>query len=81
MAKPRTCRSLRHNPLPSRENKLIRDPPGPFTKDSNTLIPPLAVFWVQTPTLAPPPNSAPSSTKELCQQLLKIYVATVKLLE
>ena len=72
-----TCHNPRHNPPSGGENEPVGDPPGASTKGSNTstLSPP--VSWAQTP--AQPP--VPSSTEELCQQLLKTYAATVNLLE
>ena len=77
MAGARTCRSPRRNLLPGGEDKPARSLPGAPTKGSNilTLSPP--VSWAQTPAQLP----VPSSTKKLCQQLLKTYVATVKLLK
>ena len=77
MAGARTCRSHRCKPPPGGKDEPAGGLPGTPTKGSNTstLFPP--VSWAQTP--AQP--LVPSSTKEMCQQLLKTYAAAVKLLE
>ena len=77
MAGARTCRSPRRNPLPGGEDEPAGGPPGAPTKGNNTPIPSPPVSRAQTP--AQPPVL--SSTKKLCQQFLKTYAATVKLLE
>ena len=76
MAGSRTGRSSRHNPFLDSKDELTGGSPGAPTKNNTTLTLSLPVSWAQT--LAPPP--VPSSTKKLCQQLLKTYTATVKLL-
>ena len=74
---------IRHSPCCNShlggEDKLARGPLGAPTKGSNTPTLSSPVSWAQTP--ASPPALAPSSTEKLCQQLLKSYTATVKLLE
>lgn len=72
MAKLRTYRSPRHNLPLGNEDKLARDLLGALTKDSNTstLFP--AVFWTQTPILAPPPVLPPAPA----QVLPKSYVSS-----
>ena len=77
MAGARTCRSLRRNHLPGNKDEPAGGPSGALNKGSNTPTPSLPVFRAQTP--APP--LVLSSIEELCQQLLKTYAATVKLLE
>ena len=83
MAGSYTYHSLCHNPPPGGENELARGPSGVPTKNNNILISFLSVFRAQisapTPALTPAP--APSSIKELCQQLLKIYAAIFPLLK
>ena len=81
MAKARIHRSLRRNSPPDNEDEPARGPPGAPTKDSNTptFFPP--VSWAQTLALTPAPPQVPSFTEKLCQQLLKTYTVTVKLLE
>ena len=81
MAGVRTCCSLYHNSPPGGEDELARGPLGAPIKDSNTPTLSLSIFWAQTSAPAPPLAPASSSTKELCQQLLKTYAATVKVLE
>lgn len=63
------------------KNKLPGDLPGALIKGTNTPTPFPAVFQAQTPvpTLAPAPTI--SSIEKLCQQFLKTYTATMKLLE
>ena len=77
MAGARICRNHRHNLPLGGEDELTGGPLEAPTKGSNTPSPSPPVFWAQTP--APPP--VPTSTKELCQQLLKTHAPTVKLLE
>ena len=79
MAGPRICRSFHHNLPLSRKDELKKNPSKAITKSTNTLLPSLAISQAQTP--APALALAPSSSKKLCQQLLKTYAATVKLLE
>ena len=79
MAEVRTCRSPCRNLLPSREDELVGGPLGAPTNDNNTLTLSPPISWAQTPAQSPAP--VPSSTKFLCQQLLKSYAATVKLLK
>lgn len=79
MAGPRTCRSPYHNPSLSDKDELIGDLLRVFIKGSNTPTLSLTVFWAQTP--APTPAPALNSIEKLCQQLLKTYGATFKLLE
>ena len=81
MAKIRTCHSFRHNPPLDGEDELARGSLRASIKDNNTSTPSPAIFWAQTPAPALPPALAPSSIKELCQQLLKTYAAIVKLLK
>ena len=81
MAGARARRSPRRNPPPGGEDEPAGGPPRAPTKDSNTPTPFPLVSRAQTPALALAPPPVPSSTEELCQQLLKIYAATVKLLE
>lgn len=66
--------SLCCNSLLSGENKLAA---AALTKNSNIFIPIPVVFWAETSTLA----SIISFINKLYQQLIKIYLATVKLLE
>ena len=77
MAGARARRSPRRNPPPGGEDEPAGGPPGAPTEGSNTPTPSPPASRSQTP--APPP--VPSSNEELCQQLLKTYAATVKLLE
>ena len=81
MAGTRSRHSLCYNPSPGGEDEPARGLPGAPTKDNNIFTPSPPVSRAQTPalTLAPPP--VPSSTEKRCQQLLKTYAATVKLLE
>ena len=81
MAGARTCYSSCHNPPLNGKDELVGGPPGAPTKDSNTPTPFPLVSWAQTPALTPAPPQVLSSTKELCQQLLKTYAAIGKLLE
>ena len=81
MAGARTCCSPCRNPLPGSKDEPARGLPGVFTKDSNTSTPFLPVSQAQTPAQTPATPPIPSSTEELCQQLLKTYAATVKLLK
>ena len=81
MAEPYTCRSPCHNLPPGGEDELVKGLPRAPTKDSNTFTPSLAVSLAQTSALASTLALAPSSTQEQCQQILKTYAATVKLLE
>ena len=77
MAGARTYYSPRRNPLPGGEDEPAGGPPGVPTEGSNTSTPSPLVSWAQIP--AQPP--VPISTKKVCQQLLKTYAATVKLLK
>lgn len=85
----RLRRSPRRNPpTDSADNKLADAPPRAPTKSSGSPAPTSqAPSYAPTlgPALAlalgPAPIVAPTSTKELCQQLMKTYAATVKLLE
>lgn len=79
MAGLETCQSsCRNSPLAS-EDKLTEAAP---IKGNNTLTATPATFWAQTPALAVF-SIAPTvnSIDELCQQLIKTYAATVKVLE
>ena len=69
--------SLYRNLSPGGKDERVKGLPGAPTKGSNTLTPFPPVSQAQTLT----PPLVLSSTKELCQQLLKTYAATVKLLE
>ena len=76
-----TCHSPRYNSPPSGKNELTGSPSKAFTENSNifTLFP--TISWAQILAPAAAPALALSSTKELYQQLLKTYTATVKLLK
>ena len=81
MAGACTCCSFRYNfPLGS-EDQAAKGPPRAPSEDSNTSTPFLPVSWAQTPILTPAPLPVLRFTEELCQQLLKTYAITVKLLE
>ena len=77
MARARTRRSPRRNSPPEGKDEPAGNPSEASTKGNNTSTPFPPVSRAQTP--AQP--LVPSSTEELCQQLLKTYAATVKLLE
>ena len=83
MAGARTCRSPYRNPPSDGKDELARGPLGAPNKDSNTFTPFPLVSRAQTPAPVPvlPSALVSSFIKKLCQQLLKTYVATVKLLE
>lgn len=84
MARTNTCHSLCCN-LSIKKNELAEDVLGVFTNDSHTPIPAAflaltktsalvqALIFALTPTI--------NSTDKLCQQLIKMYAATVKLLK
>ena len=63
MARPRTCCSPRHNPLPGVEDE--GGPPRANTKSSNTPTYSGAISWAPTP--------APPSTNELFKRFMKAY--------
>lgn len=79
MVRRHTCCNPCCNLLPDDKDEFAKSSTGASTKSNNTLTLFLAVFWAQTPipTLALTSNS----NKKLCQQFVKTYAVTIKLLE
>ena len=72
MAEPRTCRSLRYNPLPDDEDELVGGLLEVRIKSSNTPTPSIPVSRAQTPASAQ--ALALLSNKGLFQEFMKAYL-------